>query len=155
MSNELRAQAISRRWAWTLWLIAFLAVSLIVYLGTSGLSPASITATAIAALAFASATHQSLNGIVGGFYPTVIRGNGVGYATGMGRIAAIVGPVIVGYLMAAKVPLNFVLMFIAAPDLLVGAACVALDRLRRSPSAAADFAPSLPVPQPVAGEQPA
>src|SRR5258706_16314652 len=48
------------------------------------------------AIACASATHQSLIGIVGGFYPTVIRGNGVGYATGMGRFGAILGPVIAG-----------------------------------------------------------
>jgi AAHS family benzoate transporter-like MFS transporter len=121
-------------------LSAVLAVSAIVYLGTSGLSPALITIIAIVALACASATHQSLNGIVGGFYPTIIRGNGVGYATGMGRVAAIVGPVIVGYLMAAKVPLQEVLFFIAAPDLVVAAACVGLDRLRKSRTAAEDAA---------------
>jgi len=124
---------------------ALLAVSLIVYLGTAGLSPTVITIVAVCALASASATHQSLNGIVGGFYPTVIRGNGVGYATGTGRVAAILGPVIVGYLMAAHVPLRQVLFFIAAPDLIVAAACVGLDLLRRSPSARADFT-SLPAP---------
>jgi AAHS family 4-hydroxybenzoate transporter-like MFS transporter len=124
---------------------AMLAVSLIIYLGTSGLSPMLITIVAVCALACASATHQSLNGIVGGFYPTIIRGNGVGYATGMGRVAAILGPVIVGYLMAAKVPLREVLFYIAAPDLIVAAACVGLDLLRRSASARADFT-SGPVP---------
>jgi AAHS family 4-hydroxybenzoate transporter-like MFS transporter len=132
-------------------LSAVLAVSAIVYLGTSGLSPALITIIAIVALACASATHQSLNGIVGGFYPTIIRGNGVGYATGMGRVAAIVGPVIVGYLMAAKVPLQEVLFFIAAPDLVVAAACVGLDRLRKSRTAAEDAA-ALSVSQGI-GEQ--
>jgi len=39
---------------------------------------------AVFAIATASATHQSLNGMVGGFYPTVIRGNGVGYEFGGG-----------------------------------------------------------------------
>ncbi|HMI97552.1 MAG TPA: MFS transporter [Micropepsaceae bacterium] len=134
-------------------LSAVLAVSAIVYLGTSGLSPALISIVAIVALACASATHQSLNGIVGGFYPTIIRGNGVGYATGMGRVAAIVGPVIVGYLMAAKVPLQEVLFFIAAPDLVVAAACVGLDRLRKSRTAAEDAA-VLSTAQGI-GEQPA
>ena len=46
----------------------------------------------IVAYASASSTHQALNGMVGHFYPTIIRGNGVGYATGMGRVAAIIGP---------------------------------------------------------------
>src|SRR5262249_15634745 len=41
----------------------------LVYLGTPGLGPAAVTVIAILALAFSSATHQSLNGIVGGFYP--------------------------------------------------------------------------------------
>jgi MFS family permease len=85
---------------------------------------------AILAVACASATHQSLIGIVGGFYPTIIRGNGVGYATGMGRFGAMLGPVIAGYLLA-KFPLHYALFFIAAPDLVVAAACIALDRCAR------------------------
>jgi len=113
-------------------LTAVAAVCAISSLGASGLSPALITALAIGGLACASATHQSLNGIVGGFYPTIVRGNGVGYATGMGRISAIVGPIVVGWLFAAKLPLNEIAVFIAAPDLVVAAACVGLDRLRYS-----------------------
>ena len=134
-------------------LFAVLAVTAIVYLGTPGLSPAVITIVAVVALACASATHQSLNGIVGGFYPTIIRGNGVGYATGMGRVSAIVGPVIVGYLMAAKVPLQEVLFFVAAPDAVVAAACVGLDRLRKSRTAAEDAAALSMAP--AVGDQPA
>jgi len=129
-------------------LTAVTAVSAIIYLGTPGLSPALITLLAIGGLACAAATHQSLNGIVGGFYPTIVRGNGVGYATGMGRIAAIVGPIIVGRLFAAKLPLNEIVVFIAAPDLVVAAACVALDRLRRSRLMLEDSALVTPVKQP-------
>src|SRR5882672_1027089 len=40
----------------------------LIYLGTPGLSAAAVITVAIVALAFSSATHQSLNGIVGGFY---------------------------------------------------------------------------------------
>ncbi|HXJ02555.1 MAG TPA: MFS transporter [Micropepsaceae bacterium] len=127
---------------------ALSAVASIVYLGTPGLSPNVIVIVAILAYPCASATHQSLNGIVGGFYPTIIRGNGVGYATGMGRVAAILGPVVAGYLIEAKVPVQDVLFFIAAPDLMVAAACVGLDVLRRSRFAAADFAPAVPAREP-------
>jgi MFS family permease len=96
-----------------------------------------------------------LNGIVGGFYPTIIRGNGVGYATGMGRIAAIFGPVIAGYLLSANLPVQTVLAAIAAPDVAVAAACVGLDVLRRSVSARADFANPIspPAPNELAKEQ--
>jgi AAHS family 4-hydroxybenzoate transporter-like MFS transporter len=118
---------------------ASIAIAAIVYLGMPGLSPAALVAVAILAQASASATHQALNGIVGAYYPTIIRGNGVGIATGMGRVAAIIGPGVVGILMAAKVPLQEVLICIAAPDLVVAAACVGLHLLRKSPAARADF----------------
>jgi hypothetical protein len=55
--------------------------------------------------------------------------------------------------MAAKVPLQEVLFFIAAPDLVVAAACVGLDRLRKSRTAAEDAA-ALSATQAL-GEQPA
>ncbi|HYM18883.1 MAG TPA: MFS transporter [Micropepsaceae bacterium] len=116
-------------------LAAVFAVTAIVTLGTPGLSPTVVSGVAICALACASATHQSLNGFVGGFYPTVIRGNGVGYATGMGRISAIIGPVIVGYLFDAKLPLGLILIVIAAPDLVVAACCYGLSRLRKETAA--------------------
>ncbi len=123
---------------------ALLTVASIVMLAGGRLSPLLLAATAVMAMACAAATHQSLNGIVGGFYPTIIRGNGVGYATGMGRMSAIIGPVIAGWLMAANTPLQQTLWAIAAPELVVAAAAIGLDIVRRSPSAAADFAISVP-----------
>jgi len=120
-------------------LFAACAIGAILYLGMPGLTPAYVMALAVFGYACAAATHHSLNGIVASFYPTIVRGNGVGYATGMGRVGAIVGPVVAGYLLSASLPLNQVLFFIAAPDLIVAACCVALDVLRRSRSARADF----------------
>jgi AAHS family 4-hydroxybenzoate transporter-like MFS transporter len=112
-------------------LSACIAVAAIVALGIQGLSPALVTTIAVVAVACGSATHQSLIGMVGGFYPTVIRGNGVGYATGMGRVGAIAGPIVAGFLLS-RLPLQQVLFFIAAPDLVVALACLALDRVARA-----------------------
>jgi AAHS family 4-hydroxybenzoate transporter-like MFS transporter len=129
-------------------LFAAAAIGGIVSVGTAGSTPTLIMALAVLGYSCAAATHHSLNGIVAGFYPTIIRGNGVGYATGMGRVGAIVGPVVAGFLLSANLPVNQVLFFIAAPDLIVAACCVALDLLRRSASARADFADSRPVAPP-------
>src|SRR5438105_6659697 len=118
---------------------ALLTVAAIVELGSGNLSPLLLSITAVVAMGCAAATHQSLNGIVGGFYPTIIRGKGVGYATGMGRISAILGPIAAGALLAANAPLQQTLWAIAAPELVVAAAAIGLDIVRRSPSAAADF----------------
>jgi AAHS family 4-hydroxybenzoate transporter-like MFS transporter len=111
-------------------LSATAAVAAVIALGTQGLSAMALTLIAVAAIACGSATHQSLLGIVGSFYPTAIRGKGIGYASGMGRIAAIIGPAMAGYLLS-RLPLAYVVLLIAIPDLVVAAACIALDRCAR------------------------
>jgi MFS family permease len=55
----------------------------------------------------------------------------------MGRFGAMLGPIIAGYLLA-RFPLHYALFYIAAPDLVVAGACIALDRsARRSASESA------------------
>jgi AAHS family 4-hydroxybenzoate transporter-like MFS transporter len=108
---------------------AIIAIIALVTVGTPGIPAWLIIASAIAAHGFCSATHSSLNGTVGLFYPTRIRSNGVGWASGMGRIASIIGPIIVGYLLSAKLPLNELLYILAAPYAVVVLACIGLGRL--------------------------
>lgn len=108
---------------------ALCSIVLVVALGIAGLSVAAIIAIAVVAMAFLTGTHNSLNATVGVFYPTAIRSKGVGYATGMGRVALIAGPVIAGYLMSAHLPLQQLLYLIAAPYLVVAGVCLALGRL--------------------------
>jgi AAHS family 4-hydroxybenzoate transporter-like MFS transporter len=104
-------------------------IAALLALGRPGLSEASMMTLAAAALMCGTGTHNSLNGTVGLFYPTAIRGNGVGYATGMGRIASIVGPTLTGFLLSAKLPLPEMLYLMAAPYVVVIFACFALGRL--------------------------
>ncbi len=108
---------------------AIIAIVALVTVGTPGIPVWLIMASAIAAHGFCSATHSSLNGTVGLFYPTRMRSNGVGWASGMGRIASIIGPIIVGYLLSAKLPLNELLYILAAPYAVVVLACIGLGRL--------------------------
>ena len=62
-------------------------------------------------------------------YPTAIRSTGVGWALGVGRIGAIVGPVVGGYLLAAHFsPRN--LFFTIAVPALIAAACMFVLKLR-------------------------
>jgi MFS transporter, AAHS family, 4-hydroxybenzoate transporter len=51
------------------------------------------------------------------FYPTQIRSTGVGWSMGMGRFGSFVGPLVVGALVAAKLPITTVF-------LLIGLACL-------------------------------
>ena len=51
----------------------------------------------------------------GDFYPPAIRSTGVGFASGIGRIGAIVAPVLIGWLVSLKLPLeqNFIAISLA------------------------------------------
>ena len=90
-----------------------------------------IVVAVIAANGLLTCTHNAFNGIVGVFYPTGVRSKGVGYATGMGRIALVSGPVIAGFLLSAHLPVRELLYLMAVPYLLVAGICVALGLLYR------------------------
>jgi MFS family permease len=126
---------------------ASIAMAALVYLGTPGLSATAITIVAVVALALSSATHQSINGIVGGFYPTIVRGNGVGYASGCGRIAAIIGPMIASALFAANLSLQQFLICLAVPYLVLVGALIGLERLQRRMRAQSTAEPITARPQ--------
>ena len=73
---------------------------------------ASTLGTAVLAYAYA-----------GGFYPTAVRSTGVGFAGGVGRLGAILGPILIGGLVALQLPLeqNFMAIGVAG---LIGAVAV-------------------------------
>ena len=69
----------------------------------------------------------------GDFYPHAIRSTGVGFASGVGRIGAIVAPVLIGWLVSLKLPLeqNFMAIGVAG---VIGAFAVMLINHRLSAS---------------------
>lgn len=66
----------------------------------------------------------ALNAVAGLTYPTAMRANGTGWALGIGRIGAILGPLIGGALIHMKLPLSQLLLAPSVP-LFIGA-CAAL-----------------------------
>jgi len=95
-------------------------------LGTPGLSATTIMIIGVICYAFCQACQGSFNGMVGVFYPTNIRGKGIGYASGMGRIGMIIGPMLTGFLLSGRVPLDVTLYIVAAPYVATALICVAL-----------------------------
>jgi len=75
----------------------------------------------------------------GDFYPPAIRSTGVGFASGVGRIGAIVAPVLIGWLVSLKLPLeqNFLAIALAG---LIGALAVTLINQARAESSRATSA---------------
>jgi AAHS family 4-hydroxybenzoate transporter-like MFS transporter len=123
---------------------AFIAIAAIFALGTPGVPQVAIIASAIIAHSFCSGTHTSLNGTVAQFYPTRIRSNGIGWASALGRVSSIIGPIVVGYELSAKVPLQYVLYLLTLPYFVLVVTSILLGRLYvRSYSHAATSAPEL------------
>ncbi len=90
----------------------------------------SLLVAAAAAAGFCLLTIQfGLNASVGIIYPTEIRSNGVGWAFGIGRFGAIVGPWIGGILLGMGFSIEQLFVFVATPLIVSAIAIVALIRL--------------------------
>ncbi|WP_028627206.1 MFS transporter [Metapseudomonas resinovorans] len=78
----------------------------------------------------------------GDFYPSTIRSTGVGFASGVGRIGAIVAPVLIGWLVSLSLPLeqNFMAISLAG---LIGAVAVTMINQSCADSTQARKAPAL------------
>ncbi len=67
------------------------------------------------------------------FYPLSIRSTGLGWASGVGRLGAIVGPLLGGSLVAAALPLKMNFLAFAVPGLVAAlAVCVFIAGSRRT-----------------------
>ena len=71
------------------------------------------------------------------FYPQTMRSTGIGWASGMGRTGAIVGPLLGGSLMAAALPLQMNFLVFAIPGLIAAMAMGAFVLVERSKAATA------------------
>jgi len=71
------------------------------------------------------------NALAASVYPTAIRATGVGWALGVGRIGAIVGPLAGGVFLAAAWTPQSIILTSVAPALLAAVAVFALGKVRR------------------------
>jgi MFS transporter, AAHS family, 4-hydroxybenzoate transporter len=106
-----------------------LAAVFIFAIGLSGASVPLLAITITGAGMCVIGGQSFINVLSAIIYPTSIRSTGVGWALGIGRIGAIVGPVVGGYLLAAHFsPRN--LFFTIAVPALIAAACMFVLKLR-------------------------
>ena len=97
--------------------------------GLLGYSLTSVSAMAIAVIALsglcAGASQAGVIALAAVVYPVAIRSTGVGWAMAIGRLGAVVGPILGGILLSRQWSADQILLVIAAPELL-GAFCVFL-----------------------------
>lgn len=76
------------------------------------------------------------------FYPLAMRSTGLGWASGVGRTGAIVGPLLGGSLLAAALPLKLNFLAFAVPGLVAALAMVAFIIWYRRDDSQAQAAPA-------------
>ncbi len=79
--------------------------------------------TLLSALAVGVTVQGGFNGfwaLSARFYPTEIRSTGIGWSMGVGRIGAVLGPLVGGYLVAADLPVGAIFAIYAVPAVLAG-----------------------------------
>lgn len=74
--------------------------------------------------------------LAAGSYDAANRATGIGWAMGIGRGGAVVGPIMAGYLLAAKVSLPLILAIYCVPLLLCALCALLVGRLTRPASSA-------------------
>ena len=91
------------------------------------LSPALLfTTTALFALGYCvSGLQKSISALAMHFYPTELRSPGLGWVLSVGRIGAIMGPIVAGWLMAGGQAPSTLFYFMVAPCL-SGSAAIAI-----------------------------
>ncbi len=95
---------------------------------------ASQTALAIVVLVggfFGSGGQVGLNAVAGTIYPTMIRATGVGWAFGVGRVGAILGPLVGGALVAGGLGIPMLYAVMALPFVVTAIAMMFLHVGRR------------------------
>ena len=106
------------------------AVALVVF----GAVSMTIAATLLTAFFIGAFIQGGFNGcypLATSFYPPQVRSTGLGWAMGVGRIGAVIGPMLGGVLLAAKVSLPIIFATFAVPVVLAGL-CASLIRLPKA-----------------------
>jgi AAHS family 4-hydroxybenzoate transporter-like MFS transporter len=82
-----------------------------------------------------SGTQFAFNALSAAFYPSLIRSTGVGWAVGVGRIGAILGPAFGGFIVRAQLATPQVLGLLVIPVLLCAVCVMFLPRVWRETAA--------------------
>jgi AAHS family benzoate transporter-like MFS transporter len=98
-----------------------------------GIKSSAIVLNLLVAIAGATTigTQIVLYSYVGQFYPLKIRSTGIGWASGVGRTGAILGPMLGGTLLSMQLPTPFYFYVFAIPGVI---ACVAIQFTNRARS---------------------
>jgi AAHS family 4-hydroxybenzoate transporter-like MFS transporter len=77
---------------------------------------------------FAQGAFTGLYAVTARIYPTEIRTTGIGWAIGVGRIGAIIGPAAAGFILGAGISINATFVIFAIPLLITAVVVTKIDK---------------------------
>jgi AAHS family 4-hydroxybenzoate transporter-like MFS transporter len=98
-------------------------------LGQAGASVPALTVLTFGAGICVVGAQNSANALAAIFYPTAMRATGVGWSLGIGRIGAIIGPLIAGFLISLHWPNGSIFLLGGLPLACAMAAALVMGRL--------------------------
>jgi AAHS family 4-hydroxybenzoate transporter-like MFS transporter len=109
-----------------------LAVPVVAFTGTPGLSGSVLLAMAFLTGCMVTGMQNGINAGAGVIYPTALRANGVGYALGVGRFGSISGPLLGSLLASLQMP-SAIFFYVTAigPLMCAGLALLLVRQLHR------------------------
>ena len=110
-------------------IISMLSVGVLALIGLGFNSPQPVIYLLVS-LAGAASVGCSilLYSYVAQFYPLAVRSTGLGWASGIGRMGAIVGPIVIGYLLGLELPHKMNFIAVAIPAIVGGMAILCIKR---------------------------
>lgn len=108
-----------------------LAAAALILFGSVAMPLAATLGTAFLIGVFVQGGFNGCYPLAASLYPPEARGTGIGWAMGVGRIGAVIGPMLGGFLLAAKVSLPVIFGIFAVPVVLAGL-CASLIRLPKA-----------------------
>jgi AAHS family 4-hydroxybenzoate transporter-like MFS transporter len=101
----------------------FLGASVFCFLiGVAGQNPDLVIGAATTAGLFVIGGQAAANAFVGNYYPSHVRASGIGWALGVGRLGAVLGPYVIGSLIEAGATPHTLFELCAIPGLFAAAA---------------------------------
>lgn len=109
-----------------------LSIPLVSAIGVVHLSVPVLTVLVFLVGATLLGSQYALNAMAASVYPSEVRSSGAGWALGVGRLGAILGPLIGGTMLSAGVPSSRIFLFAAAPALICAMLVYLLARSTRN-----------------------
>lgn len=108
-----------------------LLIPVLLVLGGVPLSPSAVLILAMTVLMLIGGMHFAFLSIIGTMYPTAIRGSGSGWASSVGKLGGVFGPILGGLVLASGMPVIRSYLVLAACPVIVLLAAAGITRVVR------------------------